>query len=159
MTRCRDMSKRFDIPAHDILRNAGERATPAREVVLDILLDAASALTHQEIEQNARERGISADRVTLYRVLDWLVARRHAHRIAGEDRVWRFNAAGPEAHGHAHFRCTQCGQVFCLNDLHPALGFNLPKGFQFERAELTIQGICPGCAKAARPRNKRTTAG
>jgi Fur family ferric uptake transcriptional regulator len=150
------MRKLAGITSHDLLRNAGERATPAREAVLDILLDAPRALTHQEIEQSAREGGLSADRVTVYRVLDWLVAHRYAHRIAGEDRVWRFNAAGPEAHGHAHFRCTGCGQVFCLNDLHPALGFNLPKGFLFEGAELTIQGRCPDCAKAPRPRKKKT---
>lgn len=142
------MPKQPTASAHDILRHAGERATPAREAVLDILLAAPRALTHQEIEQSAREKGLDADRVTLYRVLDWLVARRYAHRIAGEDRIWRFNAAGPEAHGHAHFRCTACGQVFCLNDLQPGLGFTLPKGFQFERAELTIQGLCPDCAKA-----------
>jgi Fur family ferric uptake transcriptional regulator len=144
--------------AHEMLRNVGERATPARETVLDVLLDAPCALTHQEIEQYARERGLAADRVTVYRVLDWLVARRYAHRIAGEDRVWRFNAAGPEAHGHAHFRCTACGQVFCLNDLQPGLGFNLPKGFQFERAELTIQGLCPDCSKTKTPSRKRKPA-
>lgn len=146
------MPKHASLSAHDILRHAGERATPARETVLDILLAAPRALTHQEIEQSARESGLDADRVTLYRVLDWLVARRYAHRIAGEDRVWRFNAAGPEAHGHAHFRCTVCGQVFCLNDLQPGLGFTLPKGFLFERAELTIQGLCPDCAKSGQAR-------
>lgn len=149
------MSKRLS--ANEILRNAGERATPAREIVLDILLDAPRALTHQEIEQSAREACLAADRVTLYRVLDWLVARRYAHRIAGEDRVWRFNAAGPEAHGHAHFHCTACGQVFCLNDLQPALGFNLPKGFRFEGAELTIQGLCPTCSKIQPAKKKRKT--
>jgi len=150
------MTTQPSLSAHDLLRNAGERATPARETVLDVLLGAARALTHQEIEQSAREHGLNADRVTLYRVLDWLVARRYAHRIAGEDRIWRFNAAGPEAHGHAHFRCTECGQVFCLTDLQPGLGFSLPKGFRFERAELTIQGLCPGCAgKAIRPVSKR----
>jgi Fur family ferric uptake transcriptional regulator len=149
------MPRQASLSALDILRNAGERATPAREVVLGILLEAPRALTHQEIEQNAREQGLSADRVTLYRVLDWLVAHRYAHRIAGEDRIWRFNAAGPEAHGHAHFHCTGCNQVFCLNDLHPALAFNLPKGFLFERAELTIQGICPDCAKAAQTGKKK----
>lgn len=133
--------------AQNLLREAGERVTPAREIVLDVLLDAPTALTHQEVEQLARKRGLAADRVTLYRVLDWLVARRYAHRISGEDRVWRFNAAGGEAHGHAHFHCAGCGQVFCLNDLEPGLGYILPKGFQFERAELTIQGLCPDCAR------------
>lgn len=144
------------VSASEMLRQAGERATPARVTVLDVLLGAAHAQTHQEIEESARKRGLAADRVTVYRVLDWLVARRYAHRIAGEDRVWRFNAAGPGAHAHAHFRCTCCGQVFCLNDLEPGLGYTLPRGFKFERAELTIQGLCPECSKAAPAKRGRS---
>jgi Fur family transcriptional regulator, ferric uptake regulator len=132
--------------ARDLLQQDGERITAAREAILDILLQAPRALTHPSVEQEARARGLSADRVTVYRVLDWLVAHGYAHRIAGEDRVWRFNAASRGNHGHAHFHCQQCGQVFCLNDLQPVFSLNLPEGFRFEAAELTIQGLCPQCS-------------
>lgn len=120
------------------------RTTPARVHVLEVLLAAPHALTHTEVE--ARLGKDCPDRVTLYRVLDWLVTNGLAHKIAGEDRAWRFNAVDRANHGHAHFHCTRCGQVFCLSELQPAFAFNLPPGYQYQKAELTIQGLCPRCS-------------
>jgi len=139
-------------PARNRLLDVGARATPAREQVLDILLLAPRALSHQEIETTARDQGLNFDRVTLYRVLDWLVTQRLAHKIEGRDRVWRFNAITMTAteHGHAHFHCSRCGQVFCLEQLEPSFALTLPAGFQFEKAELTIQGVCPSCTSESK---------
>lgn len=136
-------------PAHKRLLDVGARATPARERVLDILLAGPRALSHQEIEAAARESGLDFDRVTLYRVLDWLVTQGLAHKIEGRDRVWRFNAVTvTEAeHGHAHFHCSRCGKVFCLEQMQPSFALTLPAGFRYEKAELTIQGLCPNCAE------------
>jgi Fur family ferric uptake transcriptional regulator len=133
-------------PVRDLLARSGARITPARETVLAILLEATRALSHLEVEQAARERGLDADRVTLYRVLDWLVGQGLAHRIEGQDRVRRFNAARAEEHAHAHFHCTRCGKVFCLEQPLPRLKPHLPDGFRFEGMELTIQGLCPACS-------------
>lgn len=135
-------------PARARLLDVGARATPAREHVLDILLAAQSALSHQEIEIAARVQGQDLDRVTLYRVLDWLVTQGLAHKIEGRDRVWRFNAVQvtETEHGHAHFHCTRCGKVFCLEQMQPSFALSLPVGFHFEKAELTLQGICPSCS-------------
>ncbi len=135
-------------PARTRLLDVGARSTPTREHVLAILLAAPSAMSHQEIEATARELGLDFDRVTLYRVLDWLVTQGLAHKIEGRDRVWRFNAVTvTEAeHGHAHFHCTQCGKVFCLEQMQPSFALTLPTGFRYEKAELTIQGLCPNCA-------------
>jgi Fur family ferric uptake transcriptional regulator len=136
-------------PARNRLLAVGARATPARERVLDILLVAQSAMSHQEIEAAAHAQGLDFDRVTLYRVLDWLVTQRLAHKIEGRDRVWRFNAVTvTEAeHGHAHFHCSRCGKVFCLEQMQPSFALTLPAGFRYEKAELTIQGLCPSCAE------------
>lgn len=126
------------------------RTTPARVRVLDVLLAAPHAMSHAEIESRLDE-DICPDRVTLYRVLDWLVSKGLAHKVASDDRAWRFNAVEPsgQGHGHAHFHCTRCGQVYCLNELQPAFAFNLPPGYRFESAELTIQGLCPACTGTA----------
>lgn len=123
------------------------RATPARVGVLDCLLAAPHALTHAEVEASL-DSDRCPDRVTLYRVLDWLVSQGLAHKIAGDDRAWRFNAVVRENHGHAHFHCTRCGQVFCLSELQPAFAFNLPPGYLYQKAELSIQGLCPRCNTA-----------
>ena len=89
--------------------------------------------------------GIAHDRVTLYRTLDWLVTHGLAHRVAGSDRIWRFNATVEEGRSHAHFQCARCGAVFCLETTSPTLAATLPPGFRFERAELTVYGVCPNC--------------
>jgi Fur family ferric uptake transcriptional regulator len=124
------------------------RATPARVQVLEALLAAPHALSHAEVEARLDPRACP-DRVTLYRVLDWLVSQGLAHKIAGEDRVWRFNAVGRADHGHAHFHCMRCGQVFCLSELQPAFAFNLPPGYRYQKAELSIQGLCPQCSASS----------
>lgn len=138
----------FTSTARDRLLAAGVRTTPAREHVLGILTLAQNAMSHQEIETAARAQGLDFDRVTLYRVLDWLVTHGLAHKIEGRDRIWRFNAVQvtETEHGHAHFHCTRCGKVFCLEQMQPSFALTLPAGFRFEKAELTLQGLCPSCS-------------
>lgn len=132
--------------ARELLRFADGRVTPARLAVLETLLGSAAALSHHEIEDAIERRGLDVDRVTLYRVLDWLVEHDLAHRIAAEDRAWRFNAADRlQAGEHAHFHCTRCGQIVCLDRPDPVTTPALPKGYQPERTEITIHGRCPRC--------------
>ena len=135
-------------PSHpeDILLAAGERATPARCAVLGVLLAAERALTHLEI---GARLGMQLNRVTLYRVLEWLVQHHIAHKIADEDRVWRFNASPPAAeanHRHAHFRCNRCVSVTCLEGMSTTFALSLPAGFRSQEVDLTISGICAECA-------------
>ncbi|TMH21317.1 MAG: transcriptional repressor, partial [Betaproteobacteria bacterium] len=61
--------------------------------MLAALLRADEALTHHEVEHRLR-RGQDVDRVTLYRVLEWLTEQGLVHKVSGEDRIWRFSAAG-----------------------------------------------------------------
>lgn len=131
----------------DILLTAGERATPARCAVLGVLLAAERALTHVEIGKKLGEKA-AVNRVTLYRVLEWLVRQRLAHKIAGEDRVWRFNAFPPDeeaSHRHAHFQCNHCRNVTCLEGMSTAFALSLPAGFHSQEVELTVRGICALC--------------
>jgi len=109
-------------------------------------------LTHQEIESALARSGAGlTDRVTLYRVLDSLVAGGLAHRLADESRVFRFSAAQQaEAHeAHAHFRCQDCGRVFCL-DAPPPAAPELPAGFRLSRMTLDLRGECRECAARRR---------
>ena len=132
----------------------GGRATRTRTAVLDILTRAGRPLSHDEVASALTADAIAHDRVTLYRTLDWLVEQALAHRVAGSDRAWRFNAVADEGHSHAHFHCQRCGGVFCLENLHPAIAATLPQGFALERAELTFHGHCPGCTEADNNANR-----
>jgi Fur family ferric uptake transcriptional regulator len=131
--------------AQERLKAVGERQTSARLAVLTLLLDAPNAVTHQDIADQLKAAGEQCDRVTLYRVLDWLVAHRLAHKMAGEDRIWRFNAVSDEQHVHPHFHCIQCGKVSCMATVHVNIT-PLPKGYRSINADTTIQGACPDCA-------------
>lgn len=132
--------------ARQRLQTLGQRVTPARLATLAALLDSSSALSHHAVAAKLGESGEHFDRVTLYRVLEWLVEQGLAHKVAGEDRSWRFGAMLDESHEHPHFRCLRCGKVLCLDTLRPALILGLPSSYTIQRAEITIQGTCPDCS-------------
>jgi len=134
--------------ARQLLGRLGGRVTPARSQVLQLLLDADRALTHTELEQAVQAAGVIMDRVTLYRVLDYLVTHGLAHKMAGTDRLWRFNASPSIDHHHAHFQCAGCGRLFCL-DAMPAVPAPALPGYRVERAEITFFGQCPDCLKSS----------
>lgn len=145
-------------PVERLLRAAAVRVTPARLRVLGALLQAERAYTHQDVQDALSDM----DRVTLYRALDCLTEAGLAHKIAGDDRLFRYSAgaehAVPQAgavaphHQHGHFKCTRCGKVFCLDSsgeaalLRSALQETLGRGFQSHDIEFTIKGWCADCA-------------
>ena len=137
-------SNRSSEDALDMIRKGGLRATAARVSVLNVLLSADHALSHSEIEHAVEKTHDMIERVTLYRVLDWLVNNTFAHKVVGADRVWRFNATLTT--DHAHFNCTHCGQIYCLENLTPAVALTLPEGFKLQHADVAVQGLCPRCS-------------
>lgn len=147
--------------AENMLRQAQVRATDARLRVLALLLESKHALSHLELQNRLGE----LDRVTLYRALDCLTAASLAHKIAGDDRVFRYSTGNELAadlavrtiqHQHGHFKCTRCDKLFCLDDalqprslkeqLQATLLNTLGKGFQNHDIEVTIKGWCADCA-------------
>lgn len=137
------------IPQHkaeEMIRAHGHRVTRSRVRVLAALLGANHPLAHQELAE-ALELAEHIDRVTLYRVLEWLTENGLAHRVLGEDRVWRYGMRdNHDAHQHAHFKCHDCGQVFCLDELNTAYAVSVPIGYQAKEIELTIKGRCATCS-------------
>ena len=127
------------------LASTGQRVTSARVQVLAALERADRALSHPELE--SRLGSGAPDRVTLYRVLDWLVGQGLAHRAAGSDRVWRFSIAGAGHGTHGHFECSRCGKVVCLDKLRTdTLAVKVPRGFRPDEVGLTVRGRCAQCA-------------
>jgi Fur family ferric uptake transcriptional regulator len=131
-----------------MIRETGARLTMARVQILKILLNAGRALTHNEIEDKLG-RNYPIDRVTVYRVLDWLTESGLAHKITDADRVWRFNAAG-DRHGgeHAHFTCTCCARTICLDEVPAAKSPKLPTGYRSQHVDVTVRGLCEECSRA-----------
>ena len=140
--------------AEAAIRDTGERLTQPRVAVLACLLSSEHATTHLDVAAMLTDHH-AVDRVTVYRVLEWLVNQGIAHRIAGDDRVWRFMISRPQssakskslAHGHhAHFTCEACGQTFCLDKPIPKVDVALPEGFRPSEIDLVVRGRCASCA-------------
>ncbi|GAA4033256.1 Fur family transcriptional regulator [Actimicrobium antarcticum] len=134
--------------AEDCIRRIDARATVARIRVLAVLLAQQSAVTHHQIETTL-DQDEKIDRVTLYRALDWLAANGLVHKVVSADRVWLFlfNNKDAEHHQHAHFKCTRCAEVICLNDLGAANNVPpLPNGYRSLEIEMTVKGLCAKCA-------------
>ena len=136
--------------AETSLRRTGARMTRPRIAVLAVLFAAERALTHTEVESRL-PASLGVNRVTIYRVLEWLTEQGLAHKIAGDDRVWRFNAAEHAHRGpHAHFQCSDCGQVLCLDPVSSGPAVKLPAGYRQQRVELTVKGLCADCGPVRR---------
>ena len=144
--------------AENMVRETGERLTRPRVEVLAVLLAAERALSHHEVESRINA-SLGIDRVTVYRVLDWLSEKGLAHKIAGEDRFWRYNAA-EHAHSqsHAHFQCERCGMVICLDEQDDALRVRVPRGFISREIALTVKGFCATCMHAHGAARRRRAA-
>ena len=135
-----------DTAIAETIRNAGGRVTFARTRILALIRAAASPLSHAEIETTLAQDEQPVDRVTIYRVLDWLADAGLAHKAADGLGVFRFSASDPDGEHtqHIHFRCTGCGGMFCL-DTPPPSPPALPRGFRFGGMALDIRGECPRC--------------
>lgn len=131
--------------AAEQLRAAGIKVTPARVRVLEVLAAAARPASHAELDAC-----LGLDRVTLYRVLDSLVACGLAVRSLDDRGVFRFSAVeARRRHAeHAHFRCNDCGAVFCL-DAPPPPPPKLPRGFRADVVEVDVRGTCVSCRREA----------
>lgn len=139
-----------DERARRLIRSIGARMTGPRIRVLTELLLAGEALTHLDLQRRVERDAEPIDRVTLYRVLDWLADSRLAHRVAGPDRVFRFSVHST-AVPHGHFRCMRCDRMYCMKEaggLERSMREMLPDGFTGEQVEVTVSGLCAECVAA-----------
>ena len=138
-------------PATQVLKAKKLRVTPARTEVLDLFIQAPSALSHGDLE---KKLGPHFDRVTLYRTLASFVESGLIHKVPDETGAQRFaycnhehhEHEGEHTHTHVHFNCTDCRRTLCLDDIHiPAV--HLPKGFIQNDSVYLVKGTCDTCSK------------
>ncbi|RIV27801.1 transcriptional repressor [Fibrisoma montanum] len=131
------------------LKNSGLRHTGSREEVLDLFLNADHALAHSDIEHGL---GPDHDRVTIYRTLRTFLDKGIIHKVLDDEGGTKYAlcretcAQGHHQHEHVHFKCENCGQTTCLDEVHiPAVA--LPQGYNRKEMNLLIQGVCSDCNK------------
>ena len=132
--------------ARELLADRGVRPTRARVLVLSHLFAEPQARSPRRI--HAAVGGEAAvNRVTLYRILDLLVAQGLASRSSAGDRSLRY-CSGRSAQRVCHFHCLGCGQVRCLDPgllpLSPA-AMERELGVSVQRIEVRVDGLCEAC--------------
>jgi Fur family ferric uptake transcriptional regulator len=139
------------------LSAAGLRRTLATRVVLGLFLAApAQAYTHTQVAAQVQARGLEVNRVTLYRLLDRLVACGVLVRETEVfSRTWRFRLAGaPGPAAVPRFECDRCHRHWPLEGagaaaqawLESALAGLAERGHHGMQVELAVRGICADCA-------------
>ena len=144
----------MNAPADDhlkqLLKANGLRNTGPREEILALFLSHSYALAHGDIEA-----GISSniDRVTVYRTLRTFLEKGILHKVLDDGGSVKYALcqhacnAQRHAHEHVHFKCVQCGQTVCIEDVDiPAI--SLPGGYRVQEMNLLVQGTCQHCQPA-----------
>lgn len=128
------------------LREAGLRATAARVSVLQQLTAAQQPVSHADMVDALGAFGF--DQSTLFRVLTELSEAGLVNRLDLGDQIRRFElrgAPGAPEFDHAHFLCTECGKIQCLEGyrfrLTPPRSGKLPG----EITEVLFKGRCAKC--------------
>lgn len=127
------------------IRDAGLRVTAPRLAVLQVLTQAERPHSHADVV----ERLESWDRATLWRNLNDLAEGGILRRIEAGDHTWRFEIAPTEHdHAHAHFTCTVCGDLSCIDDVivtvRRANGDIGP--IDLSSTQVHLRGICDDCS-------------
>lgn len=134
--------------AQNILAKAGLRKTNARVEIIAFMDEQEGALALADLERSLLHL---ADRATLYRTLKSFEEAGVVHKVVDPSGVLRYalcqeSCQTDEAHqhAHAHFSCTSCGKMICLEELDlPPM--KLPEGYLAEEAQLVFTGVCKSC--------------
>jgi len=132
----------------DVLKKSQLSVTDSRRKILELFLQADSAMAHHDIETKAGEK---FDRVTVYRTLQAFLEKGIIHTIPTPDNSVKYALCkdnceqGHHHDDHVHFICKICGITTCLDDVHvPEI--KLPRGYKTQQTEVVVSGICKECS-------------
>lgn len=131
----------------ELLRARGHRVTSQRLVILRELRRRGTHCTAEEIHAAVRSSLPGTATPTVYATLELL---------ADLGLVRRIDAGGPALYDariepHQHAVCRRCGEVYDVDgqlDAEALLQSARASGFDPERAELIISGLCRRCREA-----------
>ncbi len=134
----------------ELLASVDLEPTDNRLQVLEVVGNNSSPLSAGDIFRTL-ERRSAINRVTVYRILDLLVASRLVERISTGGRAFYYGLAPNDHHQpHPHFYCKRCGHMDCLDPA--SLNVNsdpLWKTFpgQIDKVEVRVDGVCKDCLR------------
>jgi Fe2+ or Zn2+ uptake regulation protein len=136
-----------DAELAELLRQRGLRATSQRVVMHRLLRDRNRHVSAEELLSEASEQLPGISLPTVYSTLELFEGLGIVHRVngGGGTLVWDTR---PDV--HHHMICRNCGRIQDLEtplDLERARRSAARSGFEPDRAEVVVSGLCVNCAR------------
>lgn len=120
-----------------------ERNTRQKDAIETVMRDAEAPLLPEEIAELARIHVPRLGMATVYRALKRLQEENKVTLVDLPGQPPRYESAA-KGHHH-HFVCLRCGHVYDLMACAGNIQNMAPPGFQVERHEITLFGLCKAC--------------
>ena len=136
------------VPAQ--VRARGQRWTPQRQVLVEVLARVDGHVTGAELVDRCRELDPATTPSTVYRTLDVLEDLglvRHAHGADGREE---FHVLPVVDHGHLH--CLGCQATWEIDEEEAAAltaALSARRGFTVDLSHLSVAGRCRDCSTDA----------
>ncbi len=114
-----------------LINKSNIKLTSARTAILEVLIKANRPLSYDNIKDK-----ISMDKATFYRNITKFEEENLIDSFESNDKKRYYEI---KKNPHAHFICSQCSSVECLND---ETKIHLP---DYKIENIIIKGICPNC--------------
>lgn len=144
--------------AQTLCRERGERLTPLREKVLNLVLQSHRPLGAYDLLDALNQEGRKAAPPTIYRALDFLQQAGLVHRIASLNAFIACLHPG-QPHSGCFLICRSCRNVLELETLQIKRAIqeaSAEQGFTVAEATIEVAGLCPAC-KSIQPVNRRAS--
>lgn len=129
--------------AYQIIKKAQISHGACRDGIVQILLQADKALSEAEIKTQLADR---FDRTSFYRTFKKLTENGVIHRVVVDKGLTKYalTIAPNKTEQHAHFYCTTCSKVVCVDYKIPNIQNHL-FGHQIESVDIILKGTCVDC--------------
>jgi len=131
------------------LIKVGLKLTNSRREILTIFKRSNFALSYNDIERQINKK---IDKATVYRTLKKFEEKKIIHAIYDHTNTVKYAlsqaccANTKNICNHAHFRCSNCQQTFCIEGVSlPSI--ELPDGYSISQSSLLVEGVCQDCNK------------
>lgn len=129
------------------LSSGGHRMTRLRKTLIDVFTLRRQPLSTQDLLEILKKRGLTPHKVTLYRELDFLKAKKIIVPVDMTDGLQRFEFIYREHHHHAV--CTQCHTIRDIEleseDVYMKKMLKTPKSFKIVSHAIEFFGVCGQC--------------
>ena len=132
---------------------AMERNTRQRAAIEAAIRAAGRPLSPQEILQAAQADAPGLGIATVYRQIKALQDDQQIQAVLLPGENPRYELAGQQH--HHHFHCSRCQRVFDIHACPGNVAAIAPSGFEVQRHELTLYGVCGDCGARTRSGARR----